>query len=172
MTESQVGRLIESQRMELASRGHDDDEIETQLAKTRMASESSTQNRIRLFFILGSIAKHFEISVNEEEINGRIAELAMSRGVRPEQARAELAKANRIQEIALQIREHKAADRIVDTAKVTEMPADDWNKLVDKRAAEKAGKATGGEEGNEEKSSEKKTKKKSTKKKTTKKKST
>ena len=163
MTENQVGRLIESQRMELASRGHDDDEIETQLATTRMASESSTQNRIRLFFILGSIARHFEINVTEEEINGRIAELALSRGVRPEQARAELAKAYRIQEIALQIREHKAADRIVDTAKVTEMPADDWNALVDKRAAEKAGRST--EEGDSDEKPKKKTKKKTTKKK-------
>ena len=37
----------------------------------------------------------------------------------------------------MSIQHAKAADRIVDTAKVTEMPADDWNKVVDAKVAER-----------------------------------
>ena len=177
MAEAQVARFIESQRMELASRGMEDDEIETQLAKIRDAGEETTRNRIRLHFILARISSHFEISVNEQEINGRIAEIAMSQGMRPDQVRAELAKNNRINEIANQIREHKAADRIVDTAKVTEMPAEEWNKLVDEKAAAKSGsgksaaKKTSSKKSTSKKSSAKKssTKKASTKKSSSKK---
>ena len=158
MQAAQIGRMIEARRMELGSQGMEPDEIETRLAEIRANSEDSTKDRMRLFFILAKLAKHFEITVNDNEINGKIAEIAMSKGMRPEQVRAELTKNNQIRDVAMQIQEHKAADRIVDTANVTSMPADKWNELVDEKTAAKAGKSV-----------KKTTKKKTTKKKTAKK---
>ena len=44
----------------------------------------------------------------------------------------------------MSIQQAKAADRVVDTAKVTEMPAEDWNKEVEKRVEERKKKAAAG----------------------------
>ena len=157
LTESQVAHVIESHRMELASQGMDNDEIETRLAQMRTAGLEKTRDHLRLFFILGRLSSHFELKVSEEEINGKIAELAHSRGARPDEVRAELAKNNRIRDIALQIQQHKAVDRIVDNAKVTTMTAEEWNSRFDGDAATAPAKKTS-------KKSTKKTTKKSSKK--------
>ena len=91
---------------------------------------------------MARVAQNFEIQVTEEEINGRIAGIARQRGERPDQVRTELAKTGAINEVAAQILEHKAADRIVDMAKVTEVPADEWNTEAQAKAAAKTGKKT------------------------------
>lgn len=135
MTEGQVARAIESQRLELATRGLDNDEIEAHLAEMRTKGDTAIQDRLRIFFILGRLAQHFEIQVTESEVNRKIADLAASRNERPEQVRAELAKNNQIRGMGIQIQQEKSVDRIVDTAKVTTMSAEDWNALVDAKAA-------------------------------------
>ena len=71
----------------------------------------------------------------------------------PDAVRTELQKTGGLQEVARQIMEHKAADRIVDQADVTDVPASDWNQQA-KDKAEKRKPST----------STKKTAKKTTKK--------
>ena len=103
----------------------------------RSESDRYSRDRLRLMFIMARIAKHFEVNVGEAEINGRIAEIAAAQRARPEEVRAELTRSGRIREVAMSIQQAKAADRIVDTAKVTEMPADDWNEQVEKKVADR-----------------------------------
>ena len=86
----------------------------------------------------------FEVEVGEAESNGRIAEIAAAQRVRPDEVRTELSRTGRIREVAMSIQQAKAADRVVDTAKVTEMPAEDWNKEVEKRVEERKKKAAAG----------------------------
>jgi len=137
ISEAQAAGMIEQQRMEMAHRGLDEETIEKHLAEIRGESEKSSRDRLRLMFIMSRLANEFSIEVKEEELNARIAELAASRGARPEEVRVELARSGRLRDIGMSIQHAKAADRIVDTAKVTEMPADDWNKVVDAKVAER-----------------------------------
>jgi trigger factor len=138
ISEAQAAGMIEQQRLEMTHRGLDEDTIELQLAKMRGESETASRKRLRLMFIMSKLSKHFEINITEDEVNARISEIAASRGARPDAVRAELAKTGQIREISMSIQHSKSADRIVDTAKVTEMPAEDWNKLVDAKAAAKS----------------------------------
>jgi trigger factor len=138
ISEAQAIGMIEQQRLQMLHRGLDEDTIELQLAKIRGENEKASRNRLRLMFIMSRLSKHFEIEISESEVNARISELAASRGMRPDAMKAELAKAGQIREISMSIQHSKSADRIVDTAKVTEMPAEDWNKLVDAKAAAKS----------------------------------
>lgn len=131
LNEAQAANMIEQKRLELIHQGLDEDQVELRLAELRSESERFSADRLKLMFIMARVAKHFEVKVEESEINGRIAEIAAQQRVRPEQVRAELAKTGRIRELAMNLSHAKAADRIVDTAKVTEMPAEDWNKIVD-----------------------------------------
>jgi FKBP-type peptidyl-prolyl cis-trans isomerase (trigger factor) len=122
----------------------DEHEVELRLAEMRTESERYSKDRLRLMFIMAQVSRHFEIKVEEGEINARIAEIANAQRLRPEQVRSELARTGRIREIAMNIQQSKAADRIVDTAKVTEMPADEWNTLVEKKVEDRKTKAAAG----------------------------
>jgi trigger factor len=159
LSASQTSRMLERQRYEMLQRGVQPEDIEERLAEMRAETEEQGRNRLKLSFILNRLADHFEVDVTEQEVNGRIASIAAQRGMRPEQLRNELAQSGAINQIAMQVREHKAADRVIDQASVTEIPAEEWNKLVE----EGGGSSRGGKK-------KKKTSKKSSKKKTTRKK--
>lgn len=138
LSERQVARSIARQRLDLLQRGLDENTVEQRLAELRSQSEDQARSRLRLFFILARLAEQFGVQVTEQEVAGRIHQIAMSQGLRPEQARQQLAKTGAINDVALQIREQKTADRILEKATVTDVPAEDWNKEIQSRAEAKA----------------------------------
>ncbi|MDZ4831775.1 MAG: trigger factor [Phycisphaerae bacterium] len=144
LSAAQMTRAIGRQRIELMHRGLDAETVEKRLAELRGSSEKQVRNRLRLFFVLAQIADQFDVKVTEAEVNGRIHEIAQSQGVRADQVRTQLTQSGGMNELALQIREHKTADRILQSAKVTDVPAEEWNKEVQSRAEEQARVAAGG----------------------------
>lgn len=162
ISEAQVARTIERQRMDLLYRGDNPEQVEKQLAEMRDQTQDQAINRLKLLFIMDKVARHFDIDVSDQEVNGRIAMMAQQRGERPDAVRTELQKTGGLQEVARQIMEHKAADRIVDQADVTEVPASDWNKDAETKAEKR-------KSGSTKKTTKKTTKKAESKKKTSKK---
>jgi trigger factor len=140
LTDAQAGRLLERYRLELMHRGGlSVDEVEQRLAEMRSETQEQSRQRLKLTFLLHRLADQFGIKVTDQEINGRIAQIAAQRGMRPEKLRADLVQAGAIGSIASQIREHKAADRVIDQSEVTEMSAQEWNaQAVAGRAARRA----------------------------------
>ena len=135
LSEAQVSRTLEQQRMEMLSRGLEPATVENRLAELRSKSESEAKNRLKLFFIMARLAEHFGVQVTEQELNGRLAMMASQQNVRPEQMRQEIEKSGRMGEVISMIRDSKVSDRIISQAKVGEIPADEWNKLVEAKAA-------------------------------------
>jgi len=173
LSETQAARMLERQRLEMLYRGGlSADEVERRLAEIRAETEAQSQSRLKLSFIMNRLAEHFGIEVSDQEVNGRIAQIAAQRGVRPEQLRAEMIQSGAVQQLAIQIREHKSADRVIDKADVTEIPADEWNKIHEERTGKK--KTSKKKTTTKKKTTSKKTssKKTTTKKKTTSKKKT
>ena len=125
---AQVARSLEGHRIELLYRGLTPDEVEGRLAEIRAESEAQARDRLKLAFLLRRLAGHFNIEVSQQEINGRLAAIAIHRGQRPEQLRSELARTGRLGEVARVLREHKAADRVIAQATVKEISADEWAK--------------------------------------------
>jgi trigger factor len=135
LTEEQATRTIEQQRMELLSRGIDPASVETRLAELRGKSEQSAKDRLKLFFIMARLAEYFGVNVTEQELNGRIAAMAAQQNARPEQMRAQIEKSGRMNEVVSVIRDAKVSDRIIAQAKVTDIAADEWNKIVEAKSA-------------------------------------
>ena len=160
LSDQQVVRSLEATRYDLLHRGMDPEEVETKLAELRAESEENALRRLKLFFVLRRLGDHFEVDVNQQELNGRVAAIAARRGLRPERLMQELQQSGRLNEVATQIREHKALDKVIETAKVTEISAEDWRKEM----AAKSGGTT------KKKTTKKKTSTASSKKKTTRKK--
>jgi trigger factor len=130
LSNAQAGRALEGRRMELLDRGVDPQEVERNLAEIRADSETRSRDRLKLFFILRRLGDEFKVDVSEQEVNGRVASIAIEHGQRPDQLRAELARVGRLAEVARMVRDEKTADRVVAKASVEEVPAEEWNRLM------------------------------------------
>jgi len=127
MTSRQAGQIMERQRMELMYRGVDPMQIEEHVAELRAASGARAATDLKLFFILHRAAETLGVTIDEGEINGRIAQMAMERNMRPDRLRQELIQQNRIGVLVQQVREHKALDAILSLAEVTDISAEEWD---------------------------------------------
>jgi trigger factor len=141
MTTQQATRTLEKRRLDLMYRGVEAHKIEEHMAELRAASSATAARDLALFFILHKAAEDLKIGVTDAEINTRIAQIAFQRNVRPEQLRHELQRTNQIGGIYQQIRDHKTLDAILAKANVTEMPAEEFNKLMRDDAKDGKGEA-------------------------------
>ena len=135
VTEQQAARNVQRRRFELMHQGVAEAEIEGHLAELRAASQTSAVRELKMFFILARIAETHDIKINEDEVKGHIAQMAMERGVRPDELQKELIQTNQLGLIVQQLREHKALDVVLQNADVKELDADAFNKKMEERAA-------------------------------------
>jgi trigger factor len=146
MTASQAARTLQRQRLELMYRGFDAAKVEERVAELRNASVGIAQRELKLFFILSHAADDLNVQVTEGEMNGRIAQMAMERNMRPEALRQQLIQGNQVYGIFQQIREHKTFDAILGKAAITDMPADEFNKVMAEEAKARGESAGAAEE--------------------------
>jgi FKBP-type peptidyl-prolyl cis-trans isomerase (trigger factor) len=118
--------------MELLQRGLEAEEVETKLAEIREQSADKTRNRVKGFFVIARIAEDASISVSEQELNGAIATMAMRQGVRPDKLRSELAKQDRLQQMAMTLRDRKAMDHIASQMTHEDVSVDEWKTIQEK----------------------------------------
>lgn len=142
LTSRQTERALYRRRMELMYQGLSEEEVEQQVAEMRSASEDEARRQLKIFFILDKAAKELEIEVNEGEINGQIAMMAMRQGRRPEKLRQEMHQRGELEQLYMQIREQKTLDAILQKAKVTEAAADQPGEPAEGEAETKS--ASGG----------------------------
>ncbi|MEM0914871.1 MAG: trigger factor [Planctomycetota bacterium] len=152
LTGRQIERTLQRERMQMMYQGTPENEIEDRMAELRQSSDEATRKQLKQFFILDRASKNLEIEVGENELNGRIAQIAMQQGRRPEKLRQEMMQRGEIEQVYLQIREHKTLDKVLEQAQVTDAPAE---------AGEEAPKTSAKKKSTKKKSTKKKTAKKS-----------
>lgn len=130
ITATQAARTLERRRLELLYRGVEPGKIEEHMAELRTASGNVAQRDLKLFFILTQAAEQLNVQVNQNEVNGRIAQMAFQRNVRPEVMVQELRRTNQLMGVIQQIRDHKVFEAIIAKAKVSEVSAEEYNKSV------------------------------------------
>ncbi len=130
LTSEQAGRNLQRHRMELMYRGFGPMQVEERIAQLRRQSSAEAIVSLKSLFIIESASEKLGVKVTEAEVGGRISQMAYERGMRPEALRDELIKGNQVSTLFLQIREHKTLDAIIAKSKVTEIPAEDFNKLM------------------------------------------
>lgn len=129
-TAAQTARIVQQQRLELMYRGFEPNQIEEHLAQLRNTSSEAAVRELKLFFILNAVADQLNIRVSENEIKGRIVQMAQERNVRPEKLQQELAQTGQMMGLFRQIREHKAMDAILAKANVSEVSADEYHEKM------------------------------------------
>ncbi|MBL7106801.1 MAG: trigger factor [Phycisphaerae bacterium] len=165
----QSNTILQRQFSSLLNRGMKEDELKAEIEKLRATSEKDAKEQLKQFFIMDKVAAKYEIEVSDEEVNGRIAQIAIQQGQRPEQMREQMARNGSLSQFAGQIREEKAIAKILEKAKIKEVEPKKEAKKA-KKAVKKTAKKTANKTAKAEKkpAAKKKTVKKA--KKTTKKK--
>lgn len=161
----QSQRIIQRQYSNLLMRGLKPEQLEEEMKAMQANSEEQAREQMKLFFIMDKIAEKLGVEVGPEEINGHIAQVAAQKGKRPEKMREELARDGSLAQFTLQVREQKCVEKLLESAKITEVAADKAKKKTTKKKTAK--KKTAKKDDTEKKPA---AKKKVAKKKTTKKK--
>ncbi len=120
LTARQSERNIQRQRLEMMYRGLTPMNIEQRMAEIRDKGLEAARRELKLFFILARVAETYNVQVTNEEVIGRVSQIARERGTRPQDLYQELAKTNQLVHVAQQIREHKAIDAILSRAKIVD----------------------------------------------------
>ncbi len=121
LSQRQMGNVLRRRATELMQKGMPESEIVHQIDQLRISSAQQAAVDLRLFFILGKLAEQFGIEVSEEEVNARIASMAVQYGRRPEKLKSQMSASNQIEQLYLQIRDGKVVDKLLETADLTEV---------------------------------------------------
>lgn len=152
--------IFRRQYANLMMQGLQREQMEQQMAQLQASSAQQAQQQLKSYFIMDKVAKQFELGVNDEELNGYIAQLAIQRGQRPERMREQMAKDGSLESLRLQIRDEKAVEKILESAKITEVESKKTPKKAKKSGKKKQAKE---KEGKPAKKKAKKTTKKAKK---------
>jgi trigger factor len=123
----------------LMMHGFTREQIEEQLEELKTSSEQQAKEQLKAFFIMDKVAEKLGIEVTDEEINGRIAQLAIERNQRPERLKDEMSRDGSLGQFRLQVREEKCIAKLLESAKITEVEPEE-EAAKEKQAAVKSAK--------------------------------
>ncbi len=130
--------LLQRQYVSLLQRGLAREQIEEHMEQLRAGSEQQAAEQLKTFFIMDKVADKLKVEVNEEEINGHIAQLAIQRGQRPERMREQMLRDGSLEQFKLQVRENKCIAKLLESAKVTEVEPKKKAKKTTTKAVKKS----------------------------------
>ncbi|HIJ67767.1 MAG TPA: trigger factor [Planctomycetes bacterium] len=137
----QSKRVLQREYTNLLIRGAKSEQVDERMDELRASSAERAEEQLRLFFIMSKVAEKLEVpEASEEEVNGYIAQVAASRGRRPEKMRQELARDGSLAQFKLQVREEKCIEQLLESANITEVEAGKKPKKTVKMETKKAEK--------------------------------
>jgi len=140
----QATSLLQRQYTNLMMRGLPREQLNEQIEQLQAGSEDQAKKQLKTFFIMDKIADKLDINVSDEEINGHIAQIAIQRGQRPEKMREDMERNGSLAQFALEVRQNKCVEKLLETTKITEKKSDKKAKKAEKaeKAAKKSAKKT------------------------------
>ncbi len=136
---AQATTVLKRQYVNLLSRGLSREQVDQQMEQLRASSEEQAKQQLKTFFIMDKVAEKLEIEVSEEEINGRIAELAIQQKQRPERMKEQMERDGSLDQFRLEVHDSKCIAKLLESAQVTEKEPDKKVKPT-KKAKEKSPK--------------------------------
>jgi trigger factor len=121
LSDRQADRVVSRRSVDLMMRGVPREQVEANVEKLRSTAKEEAVRELKLYFILQKIADEQKAEVDEPELNGRIAMLAAQRGKRPEKLKQEMSKDGTLADLYIQMREQKAVDKLLESAKIEEV---------------------------------------------------
>lgn len=121
LSNRQMVNVLRRRATEMMQRGVPEADIAQHIDQLRISSAQQAAVDLKLFFILSKLGEQYGVEVSEAELNARIAQMSEMYGRRPEKLKSELAQRGQLEQLYLQVRDGKVVDKIVESAKVTEV---------------------------------------------------
>src|SRR5205807_2623391 len=112
------------------------EQVESNIERLRGGAAEEARLELKLFFILQKIANEQNVDVDEAELNGRIAMLAIQRDQRPEKLKQQMAKDGGLANLYIQMREQKAIDKLLETAQIEEVEVKPEDQKAEERPSQ------------------------------------
>jgi len=141
----QASTVLQRQYINLMTQGLSREQIDEQMDQLRASSEERAKEQLKAFFIMDKVAEKLDIDVNDEELNGHIAQLAVQQGQRPERMREQMVRDGTLSQFRLEVRQSKCIAKLLESAKITEIQAKKEDKKTTKTAKKPAMKAADNE---------------------------
>jgi trigger factor len=116
----QSAQLLRRRYSNLLMRGMTAEQIHEQADQIKSSTDEQAKEQLKTFFIMNKLAKKFDIKVGEEEINGKVAQLAIQQGRRPEKVREEMVRDGSLASFGMQLGEEKCLEKLLASAKIVE----------------------------------------------------
>lgn len=127
LVEKQKQHSIERMSHDLTSRGIDPAAWGVDREEFQAQAEKTALRTVRWAFLSDAIAKAESVDVSDEELDGRIREIAAADGRPYAQIRGFFESQGNLESLRNTMREQKALDRVIELATVAEVSADEWN---------------------------------------------
>ncbi|HQY88281.1 MAG TPA: trigger factor [Tepidisphaeraceae bacterium] len=121
LTQRQEHRVANRRANEAMMRGVGQEQIKANLNQLYAGALDQAKAELKLFFTLGKLAEQHEITVDEAEVNGQIAEIAMQQEKRPEQLKQKMSESGQLSELYLAMRERKTLDKVIEGLKIEDV---------------------------------------------------
>jgi len=121
LSQRQMGNVLRRRALDLMQKGVPEAEIVQHIDELRISSAQQAAVDLRLFFIMSKLATGFGINVEQEEVNGRLVQLAEQYGQRPEKLARQLQQNGQMEQLYLQVRDGKVVDAVLAQAEITEV---------------------------------------------------
>jgi trigger factor len=152
----QAMTILQRQYTNLFSQGLSQEKIDQHLQQLQASSEEQAKEQLKTYFIMDKVAKQLDIDVSEEELNGHIAQLAIQRQQRPERLREQMATNGTLAQFKLQVQEDKCINKLLESAKISEVEPKKTSKKTNKKTTKKTAKKTASKEKKTKKTTKKK----------------
>lgn len=121
LSQRQADRVVARHMIELYRQNVSESEIQKVVDDLRMKAPELAARELKQFFILEKIAEDRNIEVDEERLNGAIAEIAADTGKRFDRVRDELSRDNGLAALYYRLRDEKVLDELIASANVSEL---------------------------------------------------
>ena len=128
LSERQSAQIIQRRASDLLMRGMGMAAIEANIETIRAGAQEAAASELKSYFILDKIAQQEKIEVADGELNGQLAMMAMQVGERPEKLKQQMSKDGSLTNMYLKMRENKALDRVLESAKIEEVEVSEEEK--------------------------------------------
>lgn len=118
MIERQLDFLLQDARR-MVEQSKDPTLLEA-INKLRVEARPRAEKQVAAMLILEAVSRQEKIEVTDQEVEGRISELAREHRMNPKQLKAELKQNDQLEALRYNLRQDKALDLLVSKAKVVE----------------------------------------------------
>ncbi len=136
LSQRQTERSVSRRMVEMLQSGTPATDVTKAVDEMRASAAEQVVRDLKLFFVLERIADDREVDVNEEEMNGAIAQIAARAGKRFDRVRDELSQGDGLNTLYMRIRDEKVLTKLVEDAVVTEAKPE--KKATSGKSAKKA----------------------------------